>query len=165
MRQGIALLLAALAAAACNVVPHKAYEGPSRPSSEVVVLKGGASGEELSPVSLVDFRVIDGAHQRESSYLLSILPGRHAIALTETLRLGPATRTQFCVFGLDTLAGCTYVLRPPRPPTDALTGRTPTWEWSVDLPFAAECIAGGDYQGRVPARCGSSMPLLESSNR
>ena len=164
MRQGIALLLAALAAAACNVIPHKTYEGPSRPSSELSVLKGGASGEEPSLVSLIDFRAVDGARQPEASYLLAVLPGRHAIALTETLRLGAGTRTQFCTFELNSLAGCTYVLRPPRPPADALTGRTPTWEWSVDMPVAAECLAG-DYQGRVPARCGSSMPLLERSNR
>jgi hypothetical protein len=164
MRKGLGLLLAVFAAAGCNVVPRKAYEGPSRPSSEIAVLKGGASGEELSRVSLVDFRAIDGARQPEASYLLAILPGRHAIALTDTLRLGPATRTQFCTFELHALAGCTYLPKPPSPPADALTGRTPTWEWSIDLPVIADCIAG-DYQVRVPARCGSSMKLLESPLR
>jgi len=164
MRQGIALLLAAIVAAGCNVVPRKAYDGPSRPSGEVSVLKGGASGDELSRTSLVDFRAIDGARQPESSYLLAILPGRHAIALSETLRMGGATRTQFCTLQLDALAGCTYEPRPPSPPSDALTGVTPSWEWSVDMPVTAVCNAG-DYQARVPARCGSSVKLLESPNR
>jgi len=164
MRQGVGLLLAALAAAACNVIPHKAYEGPSLASSELSVLKGGASGDQLSQVSVVDFRAIDGKSYSESSYLLSVLPGRHAIALTETLRMGRGTRIQHCVFALDALAGCTYVPRPPQPPTDALTGATPVWEWNVDMPIGAECIAG-NYQVRVSARCGSSAKLLESSKR
>jgi hypothetical protein len=164
MRQGIGLLLVIFAAAGCNVVPSKAYEGSSRPSGEVSVLKGGASGDELSQVSVVDFRTIDGKSHPESSYLLSILPGRHAIALTETLRMGRGARIQHCVFALDTLAGCTYVPRPPRPPSDAMTGATPVWEWNVDMPVGAECIAG-NYQVRVSARCGSSAKLLESSNR
>jgi hypothetical protein len=164
MRQGVGLLLVIFATAGCNVVPRKAYEGPSRSSDEVSVLKGGASGDELSLVSVVDFRAIDGKSHPESSYLLSILPGRHAIVLTETLRMGRGTRIQHCVFELDTLAGCVYAPRPPSPPSDALTGVTPVWEWGVDLPVGAECIAG-NYQVRVSARCGSSTKLLESPNR
>jgi hypothetical protein len=164
VRQGLAALGMLLAAAGCNVVPSKAYEGPSRPSSELSVLRGGASGDELSQVSEVDFRSVDGVAQGARSYLLTILPGRHSIGLTETRRLGPATRVQFCVFQLDALAGCTYVPRPPSPPSDALTGVTPVWEWSVDMAVSAECLAG-DYQARMPARCGSSNKLLESANR
>jgi hypothetical protein len=163
MRKGIAAGLAAAAlAAGCNIVPTKAYEGPARNRDELSVIKGGASGEEQSPVSLVDLRAIDGARQREGTYLVSVLPGRHSIALSQTLRIGVATRTQFCAFDLEALAGCRYVPRPPSPPSDARAGRNAIWEWSVDMPVAAECIAG-DYQVRVPARCGSSMKLLESS--
>jgi hypothetical protein len=164
VRQGLAALLALLAAAGCNILPSKAYDGPSRPSSEVSVLRGGANGDQLSLVSVVDFRTIDGAAQSESSYLLTILPGRHAVGFTETRRLGAATRVQFCVFELDALAGCTYVPRPPSPPSDALTGVTPVWEWSVDMAVTAECQAG-DYQVRMPARCGSSVQLLESAKK
>jgi hypothetical protein len=164
VRQGLAALWMLLAAAGCNILPSKAYDGASRPSSELSVLKGGASGDQLSLVSVVDFRSVDGVGQREGSYLLTILPGRHAIGLTETRRLGGATRVQFCVFELDALAGCTYVPRPPSPPSDALTGVTPVWEWSVDMAVTAECLAG-DYQARMPARCGSSNKPLESANR
>lgn len=164
MRQGLAALSMLLAAAGCNILPSKAYDGPSRPSSEVSVLKGGANGDQLSLVSVVDFRTIDGVEQRDGSYLLTILPGRHAIGVTETRRLGAATRVQFCVFELDALAGCTYVPRPPSPPSDALTGVTPVWEWSVDMAVSAECVAG-DYQVRMPSRCGSSNKLLESAKR
>ena len=164
MRQGLAALVMLLTAAGCNVLPSKAYDGPSRPSSELSRLKGGASGDQLSLVSVVDFRSVDGVAHSESSYLLTILPGRHAIGLTETRRLGPASRIQYCVFELDALAGCTYVPRPPSPPTDALTGVTPVWEWSVDMSVTGECVSG-DYQSRMPARCGSSVKLLESAKK
>jgi hypothetical protein len=164
MRQGVTVLLV-IFAAGCNVVPRKAYDGPSRPSSELAVIKGGASGDELSRTSLVDFRAVDGVRQPDASYLLAILPGRRVVGLTETLRMGRGTRTQYCAIELDALAGCTYVPRPPSPPLEALTGATPSWEWSVDMPVNAECPAGGDYQVRVPARCGSSAKLLEGPSR
>jgi hypothetical protein len=164
MRKGLIVLLV-IFTTGCNVVARKAYDGPSRSSSELAVLKGGASGDELSRSSLVDFRAVDGVRQPQSSYLLSILPGRRAVALTETLRMGRGTRTQYCAIQIDALAGCTYVPRPPSPPSDALSGATPNWEWSVDMPVTAECPAGGDYSVRVPARCGSSDKILEGPTR
>jgi hypothetical protein len=166
MRQRLArlvLLPAAFALAGCNVTPTKAYEGPSRPLQDLAVLKGGAYGEELSPVSVVDVRTIDGASQREATYLVSILPGRRFIALTETLRLGNIRRPQYCAFELDAMAGCLYVPRPPSPPFYA--GSKSDWEWSVDMPLGIECLDGGAFQVRVPARCGSSAKLLETPLR
>jgi hypothetical protein len=151
-------------AAGCNIVPSKAYEGPSRREADLAVLRGGASGEELSPVSLVDLRVIDGAKQRERMYLASVLPGRHMIGLRETLRIGVATRTQYCAFEIESLAGCRYTPRPPSPPSDALSGRSADWEWNVDMPVAAECLAG-NFQARLPARCGSSEKVFEGPSR
>jgi hypothetical protein len=162
MRQRLArfaLLAAALAVAGCNLAPTKGYEGPSRRLEDLSVLKGGAYGEELSPVSVVDLRTIDGASQHEATYLVSVLPGRRFIALTETLRLGNIRRPQYCAFELDAMAGCRYVPRPPSPPFYA--GSNSSWEWSVDMPLGIECLDGGAFQVRVPARCGSSAKLLE----
>jgi hypothetical protein len=160
----LAFSLAALAVAGCNVVPSKAYEGPSRPEQELSVLRGGAFGEELSYVSLVDLRVIDGVAQRARMYLASVLPGRHAVGLSETLSAGRATLTQYCAVELDTLAGCLYVLRPPSPPYEARSGRSANWEWNVDMLIAAECQSGG-FQTRASARCGSSASIFERPSR
>jgi hypothetical protein len=165
MRQGLVALLTALAAAGCGVFPHKAYDGPSRPERELSILRGGAFGDELSPVSLVELRVIDGKPQRARLYLASVLPGRHTIGLSETLRIATRTRTQYCAVELDTLAGCLYIARPPSAPSDAQSGRNADWEWSVDMPITAECETGGSFQTRVPARCGGSASILERPAR
>jgi len=164
MRQGLVALLTVLAAAGCGVFPHKAYDGPSRPGRELSILRGGAIGEALSPVSLVELRVIDGKPQRAGLYLASVLPGRHTIGLSETLRIATRTRTQYCAVELDTLAGCLYIPRPPSPQSDAQSARA-DWEWSVDMPIAAECETGGSFQTRVPARCGGSASVFERPAR
>jgi hypothetical protein len=158
MRQGLALLVLV---AGCNVVPHKAYEGPSRAGRELSILKAGAYGDEDSPMSLTDMRTIDGVQQRGGMYLASVLPGRHSVGVTETTRMGTYTRRQHCAIPLDTLAGCTYLLRPPSPPSDAIAGRLKEWEWSVDMPVRIECADGAEFQVRVTARCGASEKLLE----
>jgi hypothetical protein len=163
MRQGLVALLTVLAAAGCGVFPHKAYDGPSRPERELSILRGGAFGDELNPVSLVELRVIDGKPQRARLYLASVLPGRHTIGLSETLRISTRTRTQYCAVELDTLAGCLYIPRPPSPPSDA--ARNADWEWSVDMPITAECETGGGFQTRVPARCGGSASVFERPAR
>jgi hypothetical protein len=160
-RIGASIAVLALAVAGCGVVPHKAYDGPSRPASQLSVLKAGAYGQELSPVSVVDLRTIDGAAQRGGMYLASVLPGRHAVGLSEELRAGTRTRTQFCIVELETTAGCVYAPRPPSPPTDVIIGRTTEWEWSVDMPVAIDCADGSGFQIRAPARCGASAKLLE----
>jgi hypothetical protein len=161
MRQRLAFLAAVLSLAGCNITPHKAYEGPSRPAREVAVIKAGAYGDEESPMSVIDMRTIDGVPQRSGMYLASVLPGRHFIGVTETTRAGTYTRRQFCGFNLDTLAACTYAPRPPSPPSDVMVGRLKEWEWSIDMPVAFECRDGAAFQIRVPARCGSSEKLLQ----
>jgi hypothetical protein len=165
MRQRLAVLAAALAVAGCNVVAHKAYEGPSRPDRELSFLKGGAYGDEVSPMSVVDVRTIDGVRQRGSMYFASVLPGRHFVGLSEITRAGTYTRRQYCGLELDTLAGCTYALHPPSPPSDAIAGRVKEWEWSVDMPARIECADGAAFQIRTAARCGSSEKLLERPQR
>jgi len=160
MRQRLAFLAAVLGLAGCNVTPHKAYEGPSRSAREVSVIRGGAYGDEESPMSVIDMRTIDGVPQRSGTYLASVLPGRHYIGVTETTRAGTYTRLQYCGFDLDTLAACTYAPRPPSPPSDVMVGRLKEWEWSVDMPVAFECRDGAAFQIRITARCGSSEKLL-----
>lgn len=157
---GIAVFAAALATAGCNVVPHKAYDGPSRLDRDLSFLRGGAYGEQLSPVSLVDLRTIDGVPQRERMYLASVLPGRHVIGLSERLSVGSLSRIQFCAFNLETVAGCRYAPRPPTPPADAVGSRT-AWEWVVDMPVVAECTTDGGFQMRVSARCGSTEKVFD----
>jgi hypothetical protein len=164
-RLAISVVAASFMQAGCNVVPHKAYEGPSRPDRELSFLKGGAYGDEISPMSVVDMRTIDGVPQRGSLYFASVLPGRHFIGVTETTRMGTYTRRQYCGFELDTLAACTYVPRPPSPPSDAIAGRLENWEWSVDMPVGFECRDGAAFQIRTLARCGSSEKLLERAQR
>jgi hypothetical protein len=159
----LVLLPALLAVAGCNVFPAKAYEGPSRRDADLAVLKGGAYGDELSAVSVVDLRSIDGVPQREGTYLASVLPGRRNIGLSETLRLGNIRRPQYCAFALDALAGCLHAPRPPTPPSDIRRGVD--WEWSVDMPVGIECADGAAYQVRVSARCGSSAKFLETPAR
>jgi len=161
MRQGLAFLAVTLVVAGCNVVPHKAYEGPSRPDRELSFLKVGAYGEENSPVSLTALHTIDGVEQRGGMYLASVLPGRHFVGVTETTRMGTYSRRQYCGFELDTLPACTYVPRPPRPPSDAIARRLKDWEWSVDMPVSLECRDGAEFQVRITARCGSSPKLME----
>jgi len=161
MRQRLAFLAAVLGLAGCNVTPHKAYEGPSRAAREVSVIRGGAYGDEESPMSVIDMRTIDGVPQRAGMYLASVLPGRHYIGVTETTRAGTYTRRQYCGFNLDTLAACTYAPRPPSPPSDVMVGRLNQWEWSVDMPVAFECRDGAAFQIRITARCGSSEKLLQ----
>jgi hypothetical protein len=163
MRKGLVLL--ALALAGCNVVPHKAYEGPSRPGRELSILKAGAHGDEVGPMSTVDLRTIGGSAQRSGTYLASVLPGRHFVGLSEITRMGTYTRRQYCGLELDTLAGCTYALHPASPPSDAIAGRVKEWEWSVDLPVRIECADGAAFQTRTTARCGSSEKLLERPQR
>jgi amidase len=68
-------------------------------------------------------------------------------------------------FELDTLAACTYVPRPPSPPSDAIAGRLKDWEWSVDMPVGFECRDGAAFQIRITARCGSSEKLLQRPQR
>jgi hypothetical protein len=155
------LILAVLALAGCNITPHKAYEGSSRPDREISILRAGAYGDEDSPMSLTDMRTIDGVEQRRGMYLASVLPGRHVIGVTETTRMGTYTRSQHCGFELDTFAGCTYSPRPPSPPSDAIANRVKEWEWSVDMSTGIECMDGAAYQTRITARCGSSPKLLE----
>jgi hypothetical protein len=157
------LIFAVLAASflwGCNVVPHKAYEGPARAARELSILRAGAYGDEVSPMSLTDMRTIDGVEQRSGTYLASVLPGRHFVGVTETTRMGTYTRSQHCGFELDTFAGCTYSPRPPSPPSDAIANRVQDWEWSVDMSTGIECRDGVAYQLRIPARCGSSPNLL-----
>jgi hypothetical protein len=167
MRQRLSVVLAACAAffatAGCNIVPHKAYEGASRPERDLSILKTGAYGDADSPMSLTDMRTIDGVAQRSGMYLASVLPGRHFVGVTETTRMGTYTRSQHCAFELDTFAGCTYTPRPPSPPSDAIANRVKDWEWSVDMTTGIECRDGAAYQMRIPARCGSSAKLLERS--
>ncbi len=165
MRQRLAILVVLLAATGCNVVAHKAYEGPSRSSRELSFLKAGAYGDEDSPMSTIDMRTIDGVAQRGGLYFASVLPGRHFVGVSEVTRMGTYTRGQYCGFELDTLAGCTYAPRPPSPPSDAIAGRVKDWEWSVDMQVGFECRDGAAFQIRVPARCGSSPKLLERPQR
>jgi hypothetical protein len=157
MRQGLIVALA-LSCAGCNVVATKAYDGPSRAGSELSLLKAGATGQEGSPVSLVDLRIIDGKAQRAGTYLASVLPGRHHVGLSETLRIGTRDRVQYCGFEIDTVAGCTYQPTAPSTPTDATRG---PWEWSVDMVVVAECERDGGFALRVPARCGSTGKVFE----
>jgi len=161
MRQGLAFIAAAFAVAGCNVVPHKAYDGPSRPDRELSFLRAGAYGDEESPMSLTDLRTIDGVEQRSGLYRASVLPGRHFIGVAETTRMGTYTRRQYCGFNLDTLPACTYSPRPPSPPSDAIANRLKEWEWSVDMTVGLECMDGAGYQIRITARCGSSPKLME----
>lgn len=159
MRKRLAFVVLVLAG--CNVVPHKAYEGPSRFDRELSILRAGAYGDEDSPMSLTDMRTIDGVEQRSGMYLASVLPGRHFVGVTETTRMGTYTRSQHCGFELDTFAGCTYSPRPPSPPSDAIANRVKDWEWSVDMSTGIECRDGAAYQVRITARCGSSPKLLQ----
>jgi len=158
MRQRLALALALLAVAGCNVVPHKAYQGPSRPEGQLSLLKGGAMGQELSPISTLDMRIIDGMPQRKDLYFASVLPGTHAIGVRETLRIGTRDRVQFCAFNLETAAGCTYTPSAPSVPSHA--GQGP-WEWNVDMVVVVECSGAGGFQQRVVARCASSEKVFE----
>jgi hypothetical protein len=163
MRQGLvfAALALALAVAGCNITPRKAYDGPSRPARDLSILKGGAYGDELSPVSVVDLRAIDGTAQRGGTYLASVLPGRHLVGVIETLRIATSERSQFCAFPLETVAACTYAPRPPSPPTDAIARRVADWEWSVDMPVNIQCADRAVFVVRVTARCGSSANILQ----
>jgi hypothetical protein len=156
MRQGIGVLAVALALSGCNMTPTKAYEGPSRPLHELSVLKGGGSGEEYGYYSLVEILAVDGASQRKGTYLVSFLPGRHSIELSETERLFAGRRVQYCVLDLESVAGCLYIPAPPSPPADAAAGRDPNWVWAVDTPVYVECGSGGAFQLRARGRCGAS---------
>ena len=157
MRKGLAVALL-LGVAGCGVSPHKAYEGPKRRDAELSFLKAGASGQEYSPTSLIDFRVVNGMEQRPATYFVSVLPGRQVVGFKETLRIGTRERTQFCAVELETAAGCTYTPTAPSVPADArLAGE---WEWSVDMVVGAECERGGGFTLRQPARCGSSAKVF-----
>lgn len=158
MRQGLAVALA-LAVTACSVTPHKAYDGPKRRDSELSFLKAGGTGQEYGPASLVTLRMIDGAAQRPATYFVAVLPGRHAVGLSETLRIGTRERTQFCAVELETAAGCTYVPNAPSVPADARVAGE--WEWSVDMVVVAECQGSTGFTVRAPARCGSSAKVYE----
>jgi hypothetical protein len=156
MRQGL-ILSCLLALAGCSITPTKGYEGPSRRSGELSVLKGGGSGEEYGYQSRVNLLAIDGVELRGSVYLASFLPGRRRIQLSETVRLFRGVSTQYCVFDLESVGACVYSPKPPSPPTD----RGESWDWNVDMPVAVECNDGAAFQLRVPARCGSSLQATQ----
>ncbi|HEY2336344.1 MAG TPA: hypothetical protein VGI18_03155 [Burkholderiales bacterium] len=156
MRQGL-ILSCLLALAGCSITPTKAYQGPSRPSGELSVLKGGGSGEAYGYQSSVSLLAVDGVELRRDVYLASFLPGRRRVELSETVRLFRGVSTQYCVFDLESAAACLYSPKPPSPPSD----RSETWDWNVDMPVAVECNDGAAFQLRVPARCGSSLPAAQ----
>lgn len=162
MRQGLTALLfaaALLPVVGCGVNPVKVYDGPTRREEDLALLRGGGSGAERGPMSLVDLRLVDGTLLRKGTYYVAVLPGRHRVAFEATARIATETRTQYCAMDLETVAGCTYSPSPPSPPSDAGTG---AWEWNVDVVVAATCLQGS-YQVRVSGRCGSSMKLIEAA--
>ena len=157
MRQGLAAaaLAAALAAGGCGRTPVKAYDGPARPLDELAVLLGGASGDEMSVRSIVEFPSIDGVQRPGTIYVASVLPGSRRVGLKQTLQFGSAKRMQFCSFPIEAAAGCQYTPIPPSPPPDSLAGKGDDFRWSVELPVNIECSGGVTYMMRIDARCGS----------
>lgn len=165
MRQGLALLAAALAVCGCGRTPVKAYDGPSRPQSELAVMQGGGSGDEMSPLDVVEFGAVDGRPLNGTPYLVSVLPGPHTFGVKQTLRIGTAKRVQYCAFSLETAPGCRYTPAPPTLPPDALkAGGAGGWEWSVELPVGIACGGGSAFTLRTPARCGAAARLMEERN-
>jgi hypothetical protein len=164
MREGIALLAAALAVAGCARMPVKAYDGPTRPRSEVAVLQGGASGDQMSAHSVIEYPSIDGVRRADAPYVVSVLPGARRVGLRHTLSFGPAKRVQFCAFDIETAPGCLYTPSPPLPPPAALTGKGDDFQWSVELPVSIECGGGSAFVLRYAARCGSAPSVLEQKD-
>ena len=162
MRQGLAAaaLAAALAAGGLRRTPVKAYDGPSRPLGELALLQGGASGDEMSVRSVVEFPSIDGVQRSGTIYVASVLPGSHRVGLKQTLQFGPLKRMQFCTFAMEAAAGCQYTPIPPSPPPGSLTGKGDDFRWSVELPVSIECSGGVVYLVRVDARCASVDKLF-----
>lgn len=162
MRQGLAAaaLAAALAAGGCGRVPVKAYDGPSRPYEQLSHLQGGASGDEMSARSTVEFPSIDGVRRPGTVYVASVLPGSRRIGLKQTLQFGPLTRLQFCTFALEAAAGCQYTPIPPSPPPSSVAGMGDDFRWSVELPVNIECGGGVMYMMRIDARCASVDKLF-----
>jgi len=158
MRQGLAAaaVAAALAAGGCGRTPVKAYDGPARPEDQLSVLYGGASGDEMSARSVVEFPSIDGVQRSGTIYVASVLPGSHRIGLRQTLQFGPLKRLQFCTFEMQTAAGCQYTPIPPSPPPASLSGKGDDFRWSVELPVNIECSGGVTYLMRIAASCGSA---------
>ena len=162
MRKGMtAALAAALVAAGCSRMPVKAYDGPARPLGELSVLMGGASGDQMTAHSVVEFGSIDGVRRADGVYVASVLPGSHTVGVKQTLQFGAAKRIQYCSFEMQTAPGCLYTPIPPSLPPDALTGGGPKWEWSVELPVGIDCGGGSSYMLRVAARCGATEKLLD----
>jgi len=161
MRQGIALLAAALAVAGCGRTPVKAYDGATRPLSELAVLQGGASGDEMSARSVVEFPSIDGVQRAQAPYVASVLPGARRIGLKQTLDFGPIKRVQFCAFEIETAPGCLYTPLPPNPPPESLTGKGDEFQWSVELPVSIQCGGAAAFMLRYAAHCGTAASLLD----
>ena len=161
MRQGIALLAAALAVAGCGRTPVKAYDGPARPLSDLAVLQGGATGDEMSARSVIEFPSIDGVQRANAPYVASVLPGARRVGLKQTLNLGSIKRVQFCAFEIETAPGCLYAPIPPSPPPESLTGKGDEFQWSVELPVSIQCGATAAFLLRYAARCGSAASLLD----
>ena len=161
MREGVALLVAAFAIAGCGRMPVKAYDGPARSLDQLSVFRGGATGDEMSAHSVVEFGSIDGVRHAEGTYVASVLPGSHRVGVKQTLRFGAAKRVQFCTFDMETAAGCLYTPIPPSPPPDSLAGKGDDFRWSVELPVGIECGGGSAYMLRIAARCGSAGKLLD----
>jgi len=152
---------AALVAAGCSRMPVKAYDGPARPLGELSVLMGGASGDQMSVLSVVEFGVIDGVRRADGVYVASVLPGSHTVGVKQTLQFGAAKRMQYCAFDMQTAPGCLYTPIPPSPPPTTVSGRGDDFQWSIELPVGIECGGGNNYMLRVAARCGSAAGLLD----
>jgi hypothetical protein len=170
MREGIAarVMLAGLAAtlvAGCGRTPVKAYDGPSRPLDQLSVLQGGASGDEMSARSVVEFPEVDGVRRSGEVYVVSVLPGSHRVRLKQTLQFGSAKRVQYCTFQVQTAADCQYTPIPPSPPPDSVSGKGKDFRWSVDLPVNIQCGGRAAYLARVGARCGSADEPEERPDR
>jgi hypothetical protein len=154
------MAVVALAAAGCGRTPVKAYDGPSRPLDQLSVLMGGATGDEMSARSVVEFLVIDGVRRAEGTYVASVLPGRHRIGLRQTLQFGSAKRFQFCALEIATAADCRYTPLPPSTPPSLVAGQGRDFQWNVDLSVNMECSGGVTHLLRIDARCGSADELL-----
>jgi hypothetical protein len=151
----------ALAAAGCaSVGVIKAYDGPRRSGEQLASVRTELR-DEVFTVADTQIVAVDGVNYKRSQYVAQMLPGKHWIAIADSISVGKRKREQFCAFELDLQPGCTYR---PSPPGVGLPNRgLPEVFQLADVMAVNVRCNDSSYATREPVEC-SDKPLCRADS-
>jgi hypothetical protein len=156
LRRSLAAAVLCAVAGCADLGAIKAYPGGSRGKAEIGIIETSARSEHFF---VVEDRItaVDGMRYEKGGYEAHMLPGAHRIGLQSTLRTNPQMRVQYCSFGLQVQAGCSY--RPTIPSYPRVQLGAPAdaeWRLTRAMTVLSQC-ADTSFAFDVPIDC-SSQP-------